>query len=52
MFVIETIVGLICFFIVNILYDMYITKRNSPFIQLGIISVVQTIIAMSIYNIV
>ncbi len=52
MFIIETIIGLICFFIFNILYDTYITKRNSSFIQLSIISVVQTIIAMSIYSIV
>ena len=51
MFIIETIIGLICFFIVNILYDTYITKRSSSFIQLGVISVVQTIIAMSIYSI-
>jgi hypothetical protein len=51
MFIIETIVGLICFFIINILYDTYITKRNSSFMQLSIISVVQTIIVMSIYNI-
>ncbi len=52
MFIIETVFGLICFFIVNILYDTYVTKRKSSIMQLSMISVVQTVIAISIYTIV
>ncbi|MGG0436535.1 hypothetical protein ABEY51_28615 [Priestia megaterium] len=52
MFIIETVLGLICFFIVNILYYTYITKRKSSIMQLSMISVVQTVIAISIYTIV
>jgi len=52
MLIIETILGLICFFMVNILYDTYITKRKSSIMQLSMISVVQTIIAIGIYTIV
>lgn len=52
MFIIETVLGLICFFIVNILYDTYITKRKSSIMQLSMISIVQTVIAISIYTII
>ncbi|WP_394557422.1 hypothetical protein [Priestia aryabhattai] len=52
MLIIETVFGLICFFIVNILYDTYVTKRKSSIMQLSMISVVQTIIAISIYTII
>lgn len=49
MLIIEIIIGFVCFFAINFVYDTYIKKAKSPLSDLGIISTVQTVIALCIY---
>lgn len=49
MVIFETIIGYVCFLIVNVLYDTYIRKGKSHFGHLAIVSLVQTMIALGIY---
>ncbi|MCY7847352.1 hypothetical protein [Bacillus haynesii] len=49
MLIIESLIGYICFFIVNSIYDTYIKKAKTPFGHLAVISLVQTAIALGIF---
>jgi len=52
MLIVEAIIGYVCFLIINFVYDTYVKKGKSSFSRLGIVSLIQTAIAIGIYCIV
>lgn len=49
MLIMESLIGYVCFFTVNFIYDTYIKKAKAPFGHLAVISLVQTAIALGIF---
>ncbi|AJO20018.1 hypothetical protein P9G44_07880 [Bacillus paralicheniformis] len=49
MLIIESLIGYVCFFTVNAIYDTYIKKAKTPLGHLALISLVQTAIALSLF---